>query len=63
MTGQDFIVFALVALAAVYLVRSWLVSSREGGGCGKCSGGKSCASKTSEPQIVQIDLNGSWKKP
>lgn len=65
MTFQDFSVFGIVALAAVYLVRSWLVSSKSGGGCGKCSGAKSCASKTapSEPQLVQIDLNGGWKRP
>lgn len=64
MTFQDLAVFAIVALAAVYLVRSWLVSSKSGGGCGKCSGGAGCASKAvpSEPQLVQIDLGGSWKR-
>jgi uncharacterized membrane protein YjdF len=65
MTIQDFAVFIIVALAAVYLIRSWFVSSKSGGGCGKCSGAKGCASKAapSEPQLVQIDLGGSWKRP
>lgn len=62
---QDFTVFAIVALAATYLVRDWLVASKSGGGCGKCAGSKTCASKTpsAEPQLVQIDLSCSWKKP
>ena len=64
MTIQDFAVFAIVALAAIYLIRSWFSASKSGGGCGKCSGGTGCASKAvpSEPQLVQIDLGGSWKK-
>lgn len=63
MTGQDFAVFFVVACAAAYLVRNWVVSSRSGGGCGKCSsGGCSSKAKTVEPQLVQIDLGGSWKR-
>lgn len=66
MTFQDFAVFAIVACAASYLIRGWLFSSQSGGGCGKCSGAKGCASKAQvkvEPQLVQIDLGGSWNKP
>ena len=65
MTGQDFTVFFIVACAAAYLVRQWVVSSKSGGGGGKCSG-SGCATKAKaksvEPQLVQIDLGGSWKR-
>ena len=64
MNIQDLAVFTIVALAATYLVRDWLHASKSGGGCGKCH---SCpSSKTpakAEPQLVQIDLGGSWKRP
>jgi len=64
MNIQDFAVFAIVALAAAYLVRSWFVSSKSGGGCGKCNScPSSAAPKQPEPQLVQIDLNGGWKRP
>ncbi len=68
MTGQDFAVFAIVACAAAYLIRHWMLTAKgEGGGCGKCSSGGNCASKAkatlAEPQLVQIDLGGSWKRP
>ena len=65
MTGQDYAVFAIVACAAIYVVRHWILSAKGEAGCGKCSGG-GCASKTKtapvQPQLVQIDLNGSWKR-
>ncbi|PQV65411.1 Virus attachment protein p12 family protein [Abditibacterium utsteinense] len=59
MTGQDFAVFILVALAAAYLFRQWFGPSKSGG-CGKC-GGCETPKKTETP-LVQIDLGGSWKK-
>ncbi|RYX85869.1 hypothetical protein EON83_03695 [bacterium] len=63
MTGQDYAVFFIAACAAAYLIRHWTVTAKSGGGCGKCSGGANCASKSkaAEPQLVQIDLGGSWK--
>lgn len=67
MTGQDYAVFAIVACAAIYLVRHWTLTAKGEGGCGKCSGnGGGCASKAkaqpSEPQLLQIDLGGSWNR-
>jgi len=61
---QDLIVYAIVVGAVVYLGRTWWSASKSGG----CSGCKSCASSDKskaapkEPQLVQIDLGGSWKK-
>ena len=64
MNIQDFAVFAIVALAAAYLVRSWFFASKSGGGCGKCNScPSSSAAPKQEPQLVQIDLNGGWKRP
>ena len=60
---QDFIVFLLVGGAAAYLGRHlWRTTSGQKG-CGSCGGGSGCVSKTkaAEPQLVQIDLGGSWK--
>jgi hypothetical protein len=64
MTGQDFAVFAIVACAAAYLVRQFLMTAKGEGGCGKCSSNGNCASKATpaQPQLVQIDLGGSWKR-
>ncbi|BCM93697.1 hypothetical protein IAD21_05588 [Abditibacteriota bacterium] len=66
MTGQDYAVFAIVAGAAIYLVRHWILTAKGEGGCCKCSGGNGCATKAkakpAEPQLVQIDLGGSWKR-
>ncbi len=62
---QDIIVYFIVAGAAFYVGRGWYLSSKEGGGgCGGCKSG-GCASKKTEapPQLVQIDLGGSWKQP
>lgn len=50
--------FALAALAAVYLWRQWFGKGKTGG-CGKC-GGCDSKPKRDEPQLVQIDLSGSW---
>jgi len=63
MNFQDYAVFAIVALALAYLVRNWLVASKSGGGCGKCSGCPSSKAPQKEPQLVQIDLGGTWKRP
>ena len=60
---QDIIVYLSVAGAAFYLGRSWFLASKGEGGCGSCGG---CSSKKAEapaPQLVQIDLGGSWKRP
>ncbi len=59
LNGQDFAVFALVGLAAIYLGRSWFGASKSGG-CGKC--GSCDAPKNAEAPLVQIDLGGSWKR-
>ncbi len=60
---QDFAVYFIVAGAAIYLVRHWLLTSK-GNGCGGCGGCPSAPknqTKQAEPQLVQIDLGGSWK--
>ena len=61
---QDILVYLIVAGATFYVGRSWVLSSREGGGgCGGCKS-KGCASRSeeSEKPLVQIDLGGSWKR-
>ncbi len=63
MNIQDLAVFAIVALAATYLVRDWLRASKSDGGCGKCHSCPSKAPAKPEAQLVQIDLGGSWKRP
>jgi hypothetical protein len=60
---QDFAVFGIVAVAAGYLGRTWFFTAKGTGGCGKCSScPSSSAPKNQEPQLVQIDLGGSWKR-
>ena len=55
---QEIAVFALGIGAAVYVVRHWFLSSKSGS-CGGCKGG--CQTKKPREELVQIDLNGSWK--
>jgi hypothetical protein len=61
---QDFIVFGAVIAAAGYLGRYWWQSANGGGcsSCKSCSSTKKEMSAPKEPQLVQIDLGGSWKK-
>jgi hypothetical protein len=56
---QDLIVYAIVAAAAFYLGRNWLMTSRGEKGCGGCGG---CASKPKEEKLVQIDLGATFKR-
>ncbi|HEX8464033.1 MAG TPA: FeoB-associated Cys-rich membrane protein [Abditibacterium sp.] len=58
---QDFAVYLIVAGAAAYLVRHWVLTTKGDKSCGGC-GGCSSAPKKAEPKLVQIDLGGSWKK-
>ena len=57
---QDILAVSLAALAGVYLARRlWLVLGRKtggacGGGCGHCP-----ASKSSDPQIVELEMKAS----
>ena len=62
MTGQDFAVFAIVGAATLYLVRHlWQMGSSKSG-CGGCKACPSSQTQTKEPELVQIDLNNSWKR-
>ena len=58
---QDIAVYLIVGGAATYLVRHLFLTTRGDKSCGGC-GGCSKAPKKAEPQLVQIDLSGSWKK-
>ncbi len=60
--GQELIVYAVVALAALNLARIWGGSLKGKSGCGKCDG-NGCGSKAkaspkpAAPQLVQLQMN------
>ena len=61
---QEVVALAIVALAALNLVRIWGGSLKgdKGSSCGSCRGDKGCASKTGTPQppapqLVQLQVN------
>jgi hypothetical protein len=62
MDWQQLAALALVAVAALWLIRTQVLSPR-GGGCGGCGGCPSATRPGAQPaapgvsQIVQIDLN------
>jgi hypothetical protein len=63
---QDFAVFVIVGCAAAYMGRSWWLTAQGKKGCGGCNACPSSAAAKKQapagPQLMQIDLNGSWKK-
>jgi hypothetical protein len=61
---QDIVVYIIVALAAGYVIRLAWLSLAGKKGCGGC-GSDGCKTKAgaakATPQIIQIDLNSSFK--
>lgn len=65
---QDFVVYLIVAGAVLYLVRMLTASVKGKKSCGSCGSGKSCTSSSTqkanaEPQLIQISLGSSTRKP
>lgn len=60
---QDLIVFLIVGAAFVYLARYFWLSSRGKAGCNCPNSGGACGGEVKpKNDLVQIDLNGSFKK-
>jgi membrane-associated phospholipid phosphatase len=59
---QDVIVFLIVCAAGGYLGRHWWQSMKGGKACGGCAGACGKPAAKPQPQLVQIDLNGSFRK-
>jgi len=59
---QDFIVYILVALAALYLVRMVWSSTKGKGGCNSCGTGGGCEKPKTPDALIQISLSPPDKK-